>query len=525
MKNEELLEQKEIIHSLGNIYYALYLIHLLEDSYEEIKSVDQIAQYIPKTGKASEKLGIVCDKLIFRDYMDEMRRFTDISTIKTRLKNADIVSLEFMSFQSSWSRANLIAVHRDENGDVTHVLFATQHIDEEKQKELQYQRNLEEAVELAKHANMARNKFLSCMSHDIRTPINGILGMITKDTSQKCSQKQHEEHMKKIRASAEQLLAIMTDVLEMSKLESGTSSVLEEPFHLKELADYLQQLVLPNKIKINLVYDVEHEALLGNLPYMKQIIDHILKNASKYSKRHGIIDISIKEKKKKNDSAEYEFRITDYGIGMSQEFLRHIFEPFSQEHTNARTTYEGTGLGMSIVKRLVEEMNGKINVKSSLGEGTTVTVCIPFCFVAETPEETKDSCEQVNVSGMKALLVEDNEINMEIAQFILESASINVIPAENGKVALDTFERSKIGEFDMILMDIMMPVMDGLQAAREIRSLNRKDAKEVPIIAVTANAFPEDVKKSMDAGMNEHVAKPLDGELLIDAIKRCKKSS
>lgn len=526
-KNIELQEKMEIINSLGNIYYALYQIDLEKDTYKEIKSVEQITRYIPGVGVASDNLKVMCDKLILADYNDEMRKFSDLSTLRERLKNTDVVSHEFISFQASWNRANFIAVHRDHDGNVTHVLYATQHIDAEKQKELDYQRNLEEAVELAKHANMARNKFLSSMSHDIRTPINGILGMISKDTSQNYSENQHQEHMKKIRASAEQLLAIMTDVLEMSKLESGICSIETEPFVLKDIITYLQEMEMPNGIKMQIQYDVKHEDIIGSQVHIRQILEHIIKNAIKYSKNDGIIDISLIEKERKNNHSNFEFKITDYGIGMSQEFVGHIFEPFTQEHGNARTTYEGTGLGMAIVKRLVEEMNGTIEVKSQLEKGTVVTVLIPLQLVENNTTEgsEEDECQNVNVSGMTALLVEDNEINMEIAQYILESASIRVIPAENGKVALDTFEHSKVGEFDMILMDIMMPVMDGLQAAKEIRALDREDAKEVPIIAVTANTFPEDVKKSLDAGMNEHVGKPLDGEILINTIKKCKKNA
>ncbi len=521
--NEALLDKIEIIDALSNIYYAQYRIDLITGQAVEITSVEKVQRYIPKEGDAQYYLNVMCDKLIVADYNDEMRRFVDLSTLKERMKDKNIVSHEFIGIESGWSRANFVDAKRDENNDVVQVLYVTQHIDEEKKQELDYQRKLEEALETARQANRTRTRFLSSMSHDIRTPINGILGMIDMDCSEKVEKAKHHEHMEKIRASAEQLLSILNDVLEMSKLENGISCLTEEAFDLIQLVEAVK--CYDNPLQVRFVIDTKkviHSRVLGSPAHVRQVLFHTVGNAIKYNRENGTVHIEVSEKILTEKRSSFQIMITDTGLGMSEEFVEHIFEPFTQEHGDARTTFEGTGLGMSIAKRLVEEMGGAISVESKLHVGSSVCICLPLLISdtnvrnAEEPEKE----EEADVAGMRALLVEDNEINSEITQFILESANIEVTAVQNGQLAVDTFENSADGEFDMILMDIMMPVMDGLEATREIRALDRRDAKRVPIIAVTANTFPEDVKKSYEAGMDDHIGKPINRENLLGAIKK-----
>lgn len=527
--NQKLSEKMGIISALSNIYYAQYRIDLATGQAVEINSVEKVQKYVPIEGDAQYYLNMMCEKLIIADYNDEMKSFVDLSTLKERMKDKNIISHEFISIESGWNRANFIDAERNESNQVIKVLYVTQHIDEEKRQELDYQRRLEEAVETAKKAEETRKRFLSSMSHDIRTPINGILGILDMDTGKSVSAKQHQEYMQKIRTSAEQLLSIMNDVLEISKLESGMLGFVQETFDLIELLEIVKKYDNPKKVRFVVNTDrVMHRRVTGSPVHVRQVLFHIVGNAIKYNRENGTVHIEVVEKVTDSKQSTFCILVADTGIGMSEQFVSHIFEPFTQEHGEARTTYEGTGLGMSIAKRLVEEMGGMITVKSKKNVGSTVCVYIPFILDCEADNiaGAKERTEDVDVSGMRALLVEDNEINMEIAQYILESAHVEVTAVSNGQMAVDTFEHSGVGEFDMILMDIMMPVMDGLQATKEIRALNRMDAKDVPIIAVTANTFPEDVKRSYEAGMDDHIGKPISKEKLLQAIrknKKCKK--
>lgn len=520
--NESLLDKIEIISALSNIYYAQYRVDLTTGQEVEINSVEKIQRYIPAEGDAQFYLNVMCEKLIVEDYSAEMRRFVDLSTLNERMKDKSIISHEFIGIESGWSRANFIVSKRDKKNNISQVLYVTQHIDEEKRQELDYQRKLEEAVETARRANRARTRFLTSMSHDIRTPINGILGILDIDSREQTEQEKHKAYMGKIRASAEQLLSIMNDVLEMSKLENGITNLAEEVFDIVDLVDTVKEY--DNPLQVKFVIDtkqVVHRNVIGSPAHIRQVLFHTVGNAIKFNRPKGTVRIEIQEKILTDKRSSFHIIITDTGLGMSDDFIEHIFEPFTQEHGDARTTFEGTGLGMSIVKRLVEEMGGVISVESKQQVGSTVYICLPL-LISNTGVDgkEKEEIDETDIAGMKALVVEDNEINSEITQFILESANISVTAVQNGQLAVDTFEHSADGEFDMILMDIMMPVMDGLEATREIRALNRMDAKKVPIIAVTANTFPEDVKKSYEAGMDDHIGKPVSRETLLGTIKK-----
>ena len=393
---------------------------------------------------------------------------------------------------------------------------------------------LKAAYEEAETANKAKTAFLSRMSHDIRTPINGIMGMLQIIGRNREDHEKVDDCLEKIQISSEHLLALINDVLDMSKLEAGK---VELDHTLFELKDVLKVVYALNEAQIaqsgitytTHEYELYHTKLVGSPVHLRQILLNLFSNSMKYNKPGGTIDTYVKELSSDSEKAVIEFRIVDTGIGMSAEFVENkLFHPFTQEKLDARTEYKGTGLGMAIVKELIEKMGGTIQVESELGKGSTFTVVIPF-EIDQTPEQDilLEEPGQVTtdaVKGARILLVEDNELNMEIAEFMLKDSGAVVLKAWNGKEAIEIFEKSEPGEIDMIMMDIMMPVMGGLEATRKIRALDRPDAATILIVAMTANAFSDDIRRSREAGMNEHLSKPLEMEKIIrTAARYCRK--
>ena len=386
-----------------------------------------------------------------------------------------------------------------------------------------------ELLEKVRRANSAKSEFLSHMSHGLRTPINGILGMLAIMEHSQGELERQKECRKKIRVSTEHLLSLVNDVLQVSKLESGRPAAVEEPFDLHTILENCITIlsIQADTAGIRLVLeevDLHHSRLIGNPLQLKQILMNIIDNAIKFNQPHGSVFVQVRENACRNGIANYQFVIEDTGIGIGEDFKKHIFEPFTQEHQSARTHYDGVGLGMSIVKKLVDQMKGNIEMDSQIGKGTVFRVTLPIQIDGTPGAQSADEERNIRnaVAGMKVLLVEDNEINCEIVEFILEQAGAKVITANNGKAAVDEFTASEPGMFDCILMDLMMPVMSGYEAARVIRGLNRPDAKTVPIIALSANAFDEDIAMAKDAGMNEHLAKPVDIDIMFKVLRRIK---
>ena len=374
-----------------------------------------------------------------------------------------------------------------------------------------------ELLERVRWANSAKSEFLSHMSHDLRTPINGILGMLAIMERSQDDPERQRECRRKIRVSTEHLLSLVNNVLQVSKLESGRPAVAEEPFDLLEILDDCAAIlsIQAEEGGIRLVLEkdgLQHGRLVGNPLHLKKILMNVIDNALKYNRPHGSVFVRAKELDCRDGVADFEFVVEDTGIGIGEEFKEHIFEPFTQEHQNARTHYNGVGLGMSIVKKLADEMKGTIEIDSQLGKGSVVRIILPIRVdeAWTAPPEDRDRCLRDNIAGMRVLLVEDNELNCEIVEFMLKEAGVEVVTAHDGKAAVDAFAASPPGTFDCVLMDLMMPVMSGYEAARVIRGLDRSDAELVPIIALSANAFDEDVAMAKDAGMNEHLAKPVD---------------
>ena len=399
------------------------------------------------------------------------------------------------------------------------------HQKQEQEKDEKYKAELLTAAKKAEAANEAKTEFLHRMSHDIRTPINGIYGLINMADHYADDMEKQKEYRTKVKAASNLLLELVNDVLDMSKLESGEVVLEESPFNLSKISEevlvVIEQIAAEQNIRI--VWEkkeIIHRDLIGSPGYVKRVMMNILSNAVKYNRENGHIYLSCMEiPSEQPGMTTMEFICRDTGIGMTEEFQKHIFEPFAQEYTGSRTKFVGTGLGMAIARKLVEKMGGTITFESEKGVGTTFVIRVPFKIDpdADKREEQKDVSEK-SIKGVHILLAEDNELNMEIAEFMLQNEGADVIKAWNGQEAVELFRKSEPGEFDVILMDIMMPVMNGYEATKMIRSLDREDAKEVPIIAMTANAFTEDRIRAKEAGMDEHVAKPVDVELLMKVI-------
>ena len=399
------------------------------------------------------------------------------------------------------------------------------HRKQEKEKDETYKAELLRAAKKAEAANEAKTEFLQRMSHDIRTPINGICGMINVADHYADNMEKQTECRAKIKKTSHLLLELINEVLDMSKLESDEVVLEDIPFNLnsifEEILGVIEHMAAEQNIRI--IWEekeVTHWNLIGSPVHVKRILMNILSNAVKYNKENGYVYISCREiPSKQTAMPTLEFVCRDTGIGMTEAFQKRIFEPFAQEHAGSRTKFAGTGLGMPITKKLVEKMGGTISFESKEGTGTTFVIRIPFQIDADMKDRNETEAKtETSIQGLHVLLTEDNELNMEIAEFVLQNEGAVVTKAWNGQKAVDIFRKNRPGEFDVILMDIMMPVMNGYEAAKMIRSLDREDAKVIPIIAMTANAFTEDKMRAKEAGMDEHIAKPVDGKLLVKVI-------
>ena len=399
------------------------------------------------------------------------------------------------------------------------------HQKQEQEKDEKYKTELLIAAKKAEAANRAKTEFLQRMSHDLRTPINGICGMVNMADHYADDIEKQKEYRTKVKEASNLLLELVNDVLDMSKLESGEIVLEEVPFNLSSISEevlvVIEQMAAEQNIRIMWEKkEIIHRNFIGSPGYVKRVMMNILSNAVKYNRENGHVYISCMEiPSEQPEMTMMEFVCRDTGVGMADEFQKHIFEPFAQEHAGSRTKFAGTGLGMPITKKLVEKMGGTIMFKSKKGVGTTFVIQVPFRIDLATDKrkEQKDALEKT-IKGLHILLAEDNELNMEIAEFMFQNEGAEVTKAWNGLEAVEIFEKSRPGEFDVILMDIMMPVMNGYNATKRIRSMDREDAKEIPIIAMTANAFTEDRIRAKEAGMDEHISKPVDGNLLEKVI-------
>ena len=519
----------EIISAIAKSYCSIYRIDVQKDFFEEVSNDSEIHKLTGNRGCALEKLYQLCDTMVAPEYRPLIRPFLDVSTLSARLKTEECISTEYRMCDGSWHRMLFTVKKRDESGNVTHVLCTVRSISDSKRRE----ENLNFAAEAAKREAEMKTRFLATMSHDIRTPLNGIIGMVNMGNQYADDPQMQQKIREKAMESLKYLVSLVNDVLDMNKLQSGDLKDYQLLFDLTTVLRELNQIYDERAAKKGIQYEIDwkngtysHIALVGNPVYLGRILSNILDNAIKFSQVGSVITVWVKEEALDDGRAFFTFYCKDQGVGMSEDFIAHAFDMFSQESQTSRSRYEGTGLGLAITKQLVDRMDGRIELKSKIGVGTTVVVKIPFKIgvqdkISNSPENNSVSLEDYSVEGMRALVVEDNELNMEIARCILEDSGMEVTCAADGQEAVEIFGKSALDYFGVIYMDVMMPRMNGLDAARIIREMKRRDAMRVPIIAMSANAFAEDIINSRLAGMNAHLAKPLDAEKMIVALKQC----
>ncbi len=527
-KLEEALKQErisnEVLMAISKVYYAIFRIDLKEDFYEEIASDSKVHHLTGKQGKASTEMVELCKSFVVPEYQERIMQFFDIHTLADRLRHEETIAEEYLAKDGNWHTARFIVKRRDEKGEVTHVLYVTRLISDEKRRE----ENWIAIAEAAQKANQSKTDFLRHMSHDIRTPINGILGMIAIADRHKDDVKKLQECREKVLGAMEYLLSLVNNVLDIGKLETSEIILEHKPFDLIPLLmkqlPVIEMQASDNGIKFfggQEMNQIKHRYLIGSPVHLNRILMNLASNAIRYNRKGGSVTLYCKEVSSDENQAVYQFVCEDTGLGMSETFQANAFEPFSQDGKKSLSTYKGSGLGLSIVKKIVEQMHGTIDMQSKENVGTKFVITIPFDIDHEGQAHADGQYKpiHIDVSGQKALLVEDNELNREIAKMVLEDEGLVVDMAENGQEAVDAFANSKPGTYQFIFMDIMMPVMDGLEATRRIRAMDRPDAKKVPILAMTANAFQDDIQLSMDAGMNAHLTKPLDVEKIKQAIQ------
>ena len=517
----------EIISAISKMYRIIYRMDLIHDTYEEISSQESMHRLTGRSGKTSVQFTKAREKFIAPEFQERMREFLDVSTLAERLKNREEVSTEYRAITGVWHQARFIVKLRNEAGEVTNVLYVTRDINDQKISELESREELRRTAQEAEKANLAKTDFLRRMSHDVRTPINGIQGCVDIADRYPDDLELQQEARTRIRTASSYLLNLVNDVLDMNKLESGKEIFKEESFDIEQLMKGVRSLVDAQIAELGITHQIHrenivHNYVIGSPLHVRQIMLNLFSNAIKYNKPGGTVDTYAEEISCDGTTVVYEFKIVDTGIGMSREFVEEqLFEPFTQEKSGARTRYKGTGLGMSIVKALIDRMNGSIQVESELGKGTTFIFRLPFKISESRPESQGMSADGKNVilEGRHVLLVEDNEINMEIAEFYLNEAGAVIEKAWNGKEAVEIFEKSEPGSIDLILMDLMMPVMDGVAATRKIRSLEREDAKKIPVLAMTAQAASGSAGKCREAGMNGHIVKPVESAKLLEILQ------
>ena len=541
---QSIVENENYAEALLQTANAVYTVDLTNDKLENV-------YYHEAAFKVENDIQTPCS---YSDYCNKRSRYVTEDTLEnyrivdssfkllkrfaTGAKQVTVEYCEMMGKENKpvWlqktvlmSRDMVYDANTDKESSVVHGIVLFKNTSDFHEKEQQEKARLQMAYEEADSENRAKTEFMNRMSHDIRTPINGIMGMVDIIRKNRDDREKVDDSLDKIQLSTRHLLELVSDVLDMSKLEAGMFEIHEDAFDISELMDEVAALVDAQLVESSITHckhrsNIQHTALKGSSLQLRRIMVNLLSNAIKYNKPNGTIDTYAEELSCDGTTVWYEFKIVDTGIGMSEEFIKEqLFKPFTQEKNDARTLYRGTGLGMSIVKALLDKMGGSIEVESQLGEGSTFTFRLPFKVdenAIETKKEEQSSGEQ-KLEGKQILLVEDNEINMEIAEFYLKELGIVVDKAWNGKEAIDKFEESAPGTYDLILMDIMMPVMGGREAARRIRTLERPDAETVRIYAMTAQVSSESIHKCLASGMKGHIAKPIDESKLREILTRC----
>ena len=523
----ELTDKLKTIQAVSAIFSEGLIASVKDRHFEVIKASASFQSLLSGCRNTDDIVNRLADTVVTPEARGDYLTFHQISTVETRLATSPFgyVDFVFPTRQGRWIRDVLVAQSYDKNGRLVKCLALSRDITEEKQREIDYQEKLIRTAREAQASATAKTNFLRHMSHDIRTPINGILGMLEiaeRHTDDPQRQKACRRH---IREASLILLELINDVLDLSKLDARQLNADVKPFNLKQLWEEtiptLEVLSRRRNITINLKEDIRHTNVEGCLTLLRRVVMNIITNAIKYNRENGRIDLSVKEETQSPTESMFEFVCRDTGIGMSEDFQRHAFEPFSQESDSARTHYAGTGLGLAIAKRIIEQLGGTITFTSRQNVGTTFTIRVPLKIVptAAAPRPVSDSAAlPAGLSGKRILLAEDNDLNREIAETTLTEAGAQVTAVTDGKEAVNAFLTAPEGTFDLVLMDLMMPNMNGLEATKAIRGSARRDALTIPIVAMTANVFPDDVRATEDAGMTAHIGKPCSAEKLVDVL-------
>ena len=534
MEQESIMrEQKrlQIINALGQVYSIILLLNIKKNMLEVIKFSDGVGHNIRKEDLSNALRKEYIENMIAPSFQKNYMAFTDISTMESRLKEHDSISCISQTIKGAWMRSMIVPQKCDEKGNLSTVLLAISDVTEEKEHELEQDRILRNALSSAEHANRAKTAFLNNMSHDIRTPMNAIIGFTSLAAEHLDDREIIRDYLEKISTSGKHLLSLINDVLDMSRIESGSVKIEKTNVYLPDVLEDLKTIILESvhakqqKLLIK-QQDVVHEDIITDKLRLTQVLLNIISNAVKFTPVGGTIHILVEEKaSQKAGYAVYSFCIKDNGIGMSKEFQEHVFDSFARERTVTESGITGTGLGMAITKNIVDLMGGTIHLTSKQGEGSEFIVTLECELADKTVQDKQSSCpkaekKHLDYSGKKVLLVEDNELNREIATEILKSLGLKVDYAADGMEAVEIMSSEAGNQYDMIFMDIQMPKMDGYTATREIRTLNDSKKANIPIIAMTANAFDEDRKKAIKAGMNGHIAKPIDVNVILQNLDR-----
>lgn len=535
-------EYKNIIQGLSSFYHSVFYIDLSERTFQAFTLKEDILGYLKGSNSYDKLKQIYKEQLIYEKDQIRFDKELSIEEISMRIcANETIYSLEYRRDYGSyyeWMRIHIILAE-SRRGIPAKVILAAHNIEEEKEQEEQNKKALFAAYEAAKNANEAKSSFLAQMSHDIRTPMNAIMGMSSIAASQVNDPKKVKDCLEKIQFSSRHLLNLINEILDMSKIEKGKIELIEEPFSIDELIQNINLIIRPEVLEKNQelqfkTIDILHDKLLGDINRIQQVLINLINNAVKYTPKYGKICVMVQEISiRTSESGCFVFTVEDNGIGMEKEFLNYIFVPFSRADDLQIRHIQGTGLGMSIAQGIVSAMQGNIQVESEKGKGSKFIVTLPLKianqnqFIQTNSEyEIKDNNEikedeiKNALKGKRILLVEDNELNMEIAKTILQEAGLLIDEAENGQEALNNFLKSKLGTYQAILMDLQMPIMDGYTAAKQIRNSKHPQANCIPIIALTANAFTEDIAKALKAGMNDHVSKPINYNRLLAILDK-----
>lgn len=521
-KTKKLRAASETVQALGELYYAIYRVDYQAGTFEMLKCADDMQGKMPQSGSYESFLCAI-ETVISKETYNEFEKSFSLENVRRLVKNqtkrfgGDYLRRFGEEFR--WVNVEMLF---DKNPDTHEVVFCFREIDMEKRRQMKEIELLNGALEAEKEAQKAKSTFFNRMSHEMRTPLNAVIGMCALLRRDLAQPEKANAHIDKMEFAAKQLLALINDLLEISRMERGKFSLECRPMDLcrcvEEYCDLFHALAQRENRQFDVCVKIHQKEVMGDSVRLGQIFNNLLSNAFKYTKDGGHIAVNVYEKQGK-----YVFEISDDGVGMSQEFLTHIFEPYARETRFGTRQTAGTGLGMAIVRQLVQQMNGEIHCESVVGQGSRFVIALPLTPVdvpQDEPEQAKEKGAVPRLDGVRILLAEDDAINMEIATEILTQQGAKITPAHNGQEAVEQFAGAEENGFDVLLLDMQMPVMGGCDAARAIRAMERADAKTVPIIAVTANTFSEDIAMTKQAGMDAHVAKPIDFGNLCKVIDR-----